>query len=152
MSDNSETTLPNDATAEQGAVAVPAASEDKPPDDPLGFLDPAAKRQFSESEVSQSITVKFLVEKVRELRVESSYLKSFEAKYYETDKELQIERNKTKLGKVQEIVSVSLVAIGGAGMGLSLKFFDTSASVSSAAFLLFAGIVASGVYLKIGSR
>jgi hypothetical protein len=141
-----------DASSDQGAVAVSGASEVKSSEDPLEFLDVAAKRQFSESEISQAITIRFLVEKVKELKADNVYLKPFEGKFYQYDRDLQVERNKTKLGKVQEIVSSALLTVGGVGMGIAVKFFDKDIGVSIAAFVIFAGVVASGFYLKVGSR
>jgi hypothetical protein len=141
-----------DETADVGAVSVPAVSPVKTEDDPLGFLHAATKRNFGETEVTSAITIRFLVEKVKDQRDDIGRLRHFEGLYYQADKELQIEKSKTKLGKTQEIVSAALLILGGAGMGFAIKFIDTHPMPSIVGFVLFAGIVASGLYLKVGSR
>jgi hypothetical protein len=141
-----------DATAEQGAVAVSTASILKIDEDPLGFLHAATKRNFGETEVTSAITLRFLVEKVKEQRNDIERLRDFETKYHQVDKDLQIERSKTKLGKIQEIVSSALLTIGGIGMGMAAKFIETSPGPSIIAFILCAGVTSCGFYLKVGSR
>ncbi len=142
-----------DATSEQGAVARIGETDAKGVPDPFDFLDAAAKRPFSESEVSQAITIRFLVEKMTEYKSEIVLLKPYQSKSFELDRDLQVERAKNKQVKSQEIVSLALTTIGGAGMGLAIKFSTTSnISISGPAFVLFAGIVAAGVYLKVAAK
>lgn len=141
-----------DATTDQGAVASPGGSDSKENQDPLGFLDVAAKRAFSESEVSQAITIRFIVERIREQKREIDQLRPFEKRSYELERDLEIERGKAKLTKVQEVVSLALTTIGGVGIGLALKFWDTNPNTAIAGFVLSAEIVATGVYLKVASR
>lgn len=142
-----------DATSEQGAVVPVGDTDTKATSDPFDFLDAAAKRAFSESEVSQSITIRFLVEKMKEYKDEITFLKPYQTRSFELDRDLQVERSKNKQVKSQEIVSLALTTIGGAGMGLAIKFSSTSnASIAVPAFLLFACIVAAGVYLKVAAK
>lgn len=142
-----------DATSEQGAVVPAADSPVKSTDDDhFGFLDVAAKRAFSESEVSQAITIRFLVEKMKEYKQEIALLKPYQVKSYELDRDLQIEIAKNKRIKIQEIASLALTTIGGAGMGLAIKFADKDSTVATLSFVLFAGIVATGVILKVAAK
>lgn len=141
-----------DETSEKGANPLPSTIEVKVEEASFNFLDVATKRSYTESEVSQAISIRFLVEKLNEMKKELDALRPFQQRYYEVDRDLQIEKSKVKLTKAQEIVSSVLTTIGGAGMGLSIKFFDKDPIVSISAFVLSAGLVATGIYLKVNSK
>ncbi|MDQ4086882.1 MAG: hypothetical protein M3177_02535 [Pseudomonadota bacterium] len=141
-----------DTTSDRGAIALPADSETGAKEDPLGFLDPAAKRAFSESEVSQAITIRFLVERLKEHKRDIDYLRPFQERSYQLERDLQIERGKVKLTKTQEIASLALTGIGSAGMALAFRFWDHDPKLAVAGFILFAGIAATGIYLKVSSK
>lgn len=151
MTDARNSTV-SDATSELGAVAPAGVIADQAKEEPFDFLNAASKRAFSESEVSQSITIRFLVESLKEKKDEVERLKPFQRQLYEVDRDLQIEKSKAKISKSQEVVSLCLTTIGGIGIGLATKFFDKDPTIAIAAFVLCLGLVATGVYFKVSTR
>lgn len=137
-----------DATSEQGALAPATHNRIQGKDEPFSFLEAASKRSFSESEVSQLITIRFLVERMNDLRKEIEDLRPYQAKYYEKDRDLQIAHAKAGEKKRGEIAALSLTTIGGAGIGMAIKFFEQAPLWALVGFILSAGLVATGVYLK----
>lgn len=141
-----------DPTVDQGAIAPAANQPGTGKDEFYEFLDVATKREFKEEEITQSITIKFLMQRLRENAAEIFELRKFQQRSYELDRDLQVERGKSRLTKGQEIVSVLLTSGGGVGVGISTKVFDVSAGAGVALFVVFSAVIGAGIYLKVITR
>lgn len=138
----------DDATEDRGAIATLAPLDDNKSADTLDFLK-IANREFSEGEVSSLLTIRFLIEKVEELKQEIKEIRPYQQRYYESDRDLQIERSRNKLGILQDAVSSALLTVGGVGMGISANYFATKPAPSIAAFLVSLVVCAASLVLKV---
>jgi hypothetical protein len=109
------------------------------------------KRELSDEDLNSPGVQKLLLELLAQAEEEVSALKSFQAKYHESDKRNGALEEKLKKHTALEIASIAMLAVGGGIMGLAPKMW--SQQPAGWVLLITGGVlVIGGIATKVVRR